>query len=300
MLGTAIEWTDATWNPWQGCTKVSPGCEHCYMYRDLARYGKDPTVVRRSSPQTFDLPLKKNRHGEWAIPDGSKVFICSWSDFFHEAADGWREDAWDIIRERRGLTFQIVTKRVERVADHLPDDWRTGWDHVWLLATAENQAMADVRASQLSQVPAQIRGLSIEPLLGHIDLRFGDSEGVPTALEPFRERQWLIHWVICGGESGPKARPMHPEWARSIRNQCRAAGVPFFFKQWGEWVPSTPKDERYIDGNAIGGYWSAAGKWVDWNQLGESPFMVRVGKKSAGRSLDGLTWSQFPSLGVSG
>src|SRR4051794_20471332 len=121
---SAIEWTDATYNPWRGCDKVSPGCAHCYMFREQRRYGRDPSVVVRAKDPTFYAPLR------WQEP--ALVFTCSWSDWFHEAADSWREDAWDVLRQTPHLTYQILTKRPERITELLPEDWGDGWSNVWL------------------------------------------------------------------------------------------------------------------------------------------------------------------------
>lgn len=218
---SAIEWTDATWNCWHGCEKVSPGCAHCYMYRDKTRYGQNPMVVMRSKPSTFNAPLR------WHAP--ARVFTCSWSDFFIAAADDWRGDAWEIIRATPHLTYQILTKRPERIATRLPSDWGNGWPHVWLGVSVEN-ARWQHRIDVLRAIPAAERFLSLEPLLGPL-----------PALTLAG-----ISWVIVGGESGPKARPMRPEWVRDIRDQCREQTVPFFFKQWGG--TNTKKAGRLLDG----------------------------------------------------
>ena len=221
---TGIQWSGRTWNPWQGCTKVSPGCQNCYMYRDKKRYGQDPATVVRSKAPTFNAPLSK----KWATP--ARVFTCSWSDFFHQDADEWRYEAWDIIRKTPHLTYQILTKRPERIADNLPVtpgqrttqfyDQTWPWSHVWLGTSVENQQFADERIPHLLKVPATIRFLSVEPMLRPIDIsRY-------LAVEPER---W---WVIGGGESGPNYRLCDIDWARSLRDQCVAAGVPFFWKQW--------------------------------------------------------------------
>ena len=170
---TGISWADATWNCWQGCTKVSAGCAHCYMYREKTQYGQDPSIVVRSKPATFNAPLK------WDA--GKRVFVCSWSDFFHEAADAWRADAWSIIRQRTDLTFLILTKRIERAMACLPwgaglADPRTGprkaaaWPNVWLGCSIEDQATADARIPLLLQTPAHVHFVSCEPLLGPVDL----------------------------------------------------------------------------------------------------------------------------------
>jgi protein gp37 len=175
---TAIAWTEKTWNPWQGCTKVSDGCKYCYMYRDKERYGQDPKVVVRSSKSTFNKPLN------WKEP--ALVFTCSWSDFFHEAADEFRAEAWQIIKRTPHLTYQVLTKRPERIMQCLPPDWGEGYPNVWLGTTVENQAAVH-RIATLSEVPAKIRFISFEPLIGPITDKFVSNE---------------IHWVIIGGESG--------------------------------------------------------------------------------------------------
>ena len=316
---TAIEWTATyhadgtktpgrTWNPWQGCKKVSPGCKFCYMYRDKTRYGQDPMTVVRSSPATFNAPLK------WREP--AKVFTCSWSDWFIDEADGWRDEAWDIVRRTPRLTYQILTKRPERILDHLPADWGNGWPNVWLGTSAENQQYADERIPHLLRVPAVVRFLSAEPLLGPVNLtkvgpeRWDVLHGWKPANENYPEgaNTSRVDWVIVGGESGPGARPMHPDWARNLRDQCQAAGVPFFFKQNGEWVPAEhPVMKRepilsYYDSDYKRGIFDGNGTWKFHegtyskyeNILGQ--VMYRVGKKAAGRLLDGVEWNEMPRL----
>jgi protein gp37 len=202
-----IEWTDATWNPWMGCAKVSPGCAHCYMFTDQRRYGTDPAVVRRSKTR-FDEPLR------WKA--ALLVFTCSWSDWFIPAADGWRDEAWDVIRRTPHLTYQILTKRPELIADRLPADWGSGWPNVWLGTSIENRRFVQ-RADVLREAPATVRFISAEPLLGPL---------AGLRLEH-------IDWLIAGGESGPRARRCDPDWVRQLRDRCQAEGVAFFFKQWG-------------------------------------------------------------------
>jgi len=219
---SAIEWTDHTWNPWQGCKKVSEGCQNCYMFRDMIRYGNNPNLIIRSTT-TFDAPLK------WKEP--AKVFVCSWSDFFIEEADGWRGEAWEIIRKTPHLTYQILTKRPERMQKCMPDDWGMGWPNVWLGVTVENQD-AVRRVALLKQVPAKVHFISCEPLLSEIDLY-----SYTTCLE----------WVIAGGESGPKARPAHPDWVRNLLSMCGYLDIPFFFKQWGAYIPMG-QTEHFLDG----------------------------------------------------
>jgi protein gp37 len=200
---SGISWCDRSWNPWQGCIKVSPGCKFCYMYRDKARYGQDPAVVVRSKT-TFDAPLK------WKAPQ--LVFSCSWSDFFLEEADAWRNEAWEIIRRTPQHTYLLLTKRPERIADHLPQDWP--WPHVWLGVSVETQAYR-WRADRLREIPAAHRFLSCEPLLedlGAIDVSH-------------------IDWVITGGVSVRTRRPMEIAWIESLRDRCLTSNVQLFVKQ---------------------------------------------------------------------
>jgi len=204
---SAIEWTDATWNPWRGCTKVSAGCDNCYMFREQERYGRDPSVVVRSKT-TFNDPLK------WGEP--RRVFTCSWSDWFHKDADQWRPEAWEIIRKTPHLTYQILTKRPGRIERHLPwGAFGDPWPNVWLGVSVENQDAA-FRVRQLQTIPAAVRFVSAEPLIGPLALNLSG-----------------IHWLIAGGESGPGHRPMEMDWVRSLRDQCLGAGTAFFLKQLG-------------------------------------------------------------------
>jgi protein gp37 len=199
-----VSWSDQTWNPFYGCLKVSKGCQFCYMYRDLGgRYGGNPSVVTRSKT-TFGAPLT------WKAPQ--LVFTCSWSDFFIEQADEWRLDAWEVIRRRPQHTYLILTKRPERIADHLPQGWP--WPWVWLGVSVETPAYL-WRADQLRAIPAAHRFVSLEPLLA--DLGTINLDG--------------ISWVIVGGESGPQHRPMAIAWVESIVDQCARAQVPAFVKQ---------------------------------------------------------------------
>lgn len=239
---TQVQWTDSTVNFWYGCDKVSPGCASCYAERDMKRYGKDFTSVQRAAAGTFNAPLKWQRALE-LIPRARRprklVFTCSWSDFFHEAADQWRADAWLIIRSCPDLTFQVLTKRPERIADHLPPDWRNGYPNVWLGVSVENNRFYS-RVLQLCAVPAALRFVSAEPLLGPVSLApwLGPRQVLSTG--PDGEPSTFsggIEWVIAGGESG--GRPGHPPrlsdplWSESLLDECRAANVPFFFKQHG-------------------------------------------------------------------
>lgn len=222
-----IQWTDATWNPWHGCRKVSQGCKFCYMYRDKAKYGQDPTVVVRSKGK-FDAPI------HWPI-ENRKVFTCSWSDWFIEEADqpGWRDHAWMIVDNTPYNTYQILTKRPERILSCLPDNWGNGYRNVWLGVSVED-IKAKERIDLLRKVPAAVRFLSIEPLLediGKLDLRG-------------------IHWVIVGGESGNDNgkylyRPCELEWIDNVVNECMRQGVPVFVKQLGTYLSKKLGIERH-------------------------------------------------------
>lgn len=222
---SSIEWTDHTVNFWVGCRKITAGSANCYMFSDQVRYGQDPDVIRRT--KTWGDPLKWNRKAE-AAGVRHKVFTCSWSDFFIEDADPWRDEAWSIIDRCSWLDFLILTKRPERMAGRCRDkrhhlfEPETGppGANVWLGVSVENRQQGLPRIDILRDTPAAVRFLSVEPLLedlGEIDLGGMD-------------------WVIVGGESGPGARPMRPEWVGSIQDQCGAAGVPFFMKQTGTWL----------------------------------------------------------------
>jgi len=204
---TGIEWTDATWNPWRGCHKVSPACAHCYMFREQRRYGRDPNVVVRAAEATFRAPEK------WK--DAKKIFTCSWSDFFIEEADRWRGAAWSIIMDTKRHTYQILTKRPERMlnGECLPFCTATP-KNVWLGVSVENNRFYD-RIAHLQRVSAAVRFLSVEPLLGPVD-------DIPVA---------GLHWVIVGTESGPKARPTELSWIRNLRDRCSEKHVAFFVKQ---------------------------------------------------------------------
>jgi protein gp37 len=211
---SAIEWTDATWNPWMGCERVSPGCAHCYMYREQRQYGHDPEAIRRSKTKFLE-PLR------WHQP--KFVFTCSWSDWFHPGADAWRERAWDVVRQTPHLTYQILTKRPELMADRLPDDWGTGWENVWLGVSIENSRFT-WRADVLREIPAAVRFVSAEPLLGSLF----DTSGRRLPLDLDR-----IDWLIVGGESGPGARPLDLAWAHELAAECDRTATAFFMKQLG-------------------------------------------------------------------
>jgi len=226
---TTIAWTDATWNPWIGCRKVSEGCRNCYAFRGRQRFGQDPLDIHQTAPRTVHAPES------WRGP--RKIFTCSYSDFFIKEADPWRDEAWEIIRRTPWHTYQILTKRSGNIQERLPKDWGNGWQNVWLGVTLENEDVAG-RIPQLLEVPAIVRFLSIEPLLSPIRWEFETPPSIgqpPTTISLS-----ALNWIIVGGESGPDARPMNLDWARALRDSARSYEVPFFFKQTG--------GDRFIDG----------------------------------------------------
>jgi protein gp37 len=228
-----IQWTEATWNPWHGCKKVSDGCKYCYMYRDKDRYGLDPKQVVRSKTK-FDAPLK------WQEP--KLIFTCSWSDWFIEDADEWRAAAWEIIKNTPQHTYQILTKRPENIAGRLPLDWGTGYGNVWLGVSVEHEDAAERRIPLLARIPAHTRFVSFEPLLAPIDLLHAQLLGVMWVLTPDGIRvpcnEGHIHWAIIGGESGNnggryKYRPCKLAWVENLLLQLHERGIPTFVKQLG-------------------------------------------------------------------
>lgn len=393
------EWADRTFNPWSGCTKISPGCANCYAERLSARgmtNGKGERTLgewgpgaprKRTSPANWRKPLRWDRqatgskavcascgldrgfHGPVLAEAGDpqcdadvrtpfvarrpRVFCASLADWLDpEVPAEWLADLLALIDRTPHLDWLLLTKRPELFFSRLwevsaktePDlgpasAWladEDGPDNVWVGTSVEDQQRADERIPHLLRIPARVRFLSCEPLLGPVDLskprimdgglpvpglpiyyEAGPVRVKPTGRTPHEARQqeftrpgrgWVrisqpprIHWVIAGGESGPGARPMHPEWARSLRDQCQAAGVAFHFKQWGEWAPGGSLPGK-PNGRVIGVHAAGMTAWTPDND--HNPFalghpgwrvMSRVGKKAAGRLLDGRTWDEVPS-----
>ncbi|MCU1285921.1 MAG: hypothetical protein JWO13_2271 [Acidobacteriales bacterium] len=366
-----IEWTDASWNPVRGCSRVSEGCRNCYAegvaarfngpgqaYEGLAEFkiiGQGTKKERREAHWTGKVSLVE-RHLEdplrWRRP--RKIFVNSMSDLFHESIpDSWIAIVYGIMAMAHRHTFQILTKRPERQRDFLNmlaaasdpaerllelaidadgdpyfsdpaeacisnaihdvlgvrggENWNVGWPmrHVQQGVSVEDGKTALARIPILLRTAAAVRFISAEPLLGAIDL----SAVQPISLcgqktGTFRKNDCeRLDWVIAGGESGPKARPMHPDWARQLRDQCVAAGVPFFFKQWGEWAPGECADKLPDRTERVATWF--ANKW-DFEQLtpkqseethsDDAPDVYRLGKHAAGALLDGEEWKQFPSV----
>lgn len=206
------------WNLWHGCHKLSGGCKHCYVYRGDARREVDSSVVVRT--KNFDLPLRKKRNGEFKIPPGTFVYTCFTSDFFVEDADKWRAEAWEMIRCRSDLHFMMITKRIDRFSDCLPDDWGDGYDNVTICCTVENQTCADYRLPIYRRAPIKHKIIICEPLLERIDL------------STYAVGEW-IEQIVAGGESGYEARPCDFEWVMDLRRICVENKVDFWFKQTG-------------------------------------------------------------------
>lgn len=207
------------WNPWHGCHKKSSGCLNCYMYRRDAKYDLDSNVVRKT--KNYDIVLRKSRDGTYKIKrDTSYVYVCMTSDFFIEEADDWRRDIWRMIKERDDLNFYIITKRIERFNVSLPDDWGDGYDNVTICVTCENQATADYRLPIFIKLPIKHKEIIHEPMLENINI------------EKYLE-SGQIDKVICGGESGDKARVCNYDWILNTRSQCLKYNVSFHFKQTG-------------------------------------------------------------------
>ncbi|OOG61406.1 hypothetical protein B0E46_15620 [Rhodanobacter sp. B04] len=342
---SAIEWTDATWNPLRGCSRVSSGCQHCYAERVAARFsgpglpyeGLIHPVTKgwngkvRFIPEVLDQPLR------WRKP--RRIFVNSMSDLFHESVpDEWIDQIFEVMERcndtswnpgtrrwtfRGTHTFQILTKRPERMlayvterlakkkahaerfklcpTEAMQNSPAAKWaqqdamhirSHIWCGVSVENQATADERIPLLLQCPAGVRWLSCEPLLGPLNLKNHlQSRYAPGADGIFSDRTGIngrLHWVVTGGESGLGARPMHPDWARSLRDQCASARVPFFFKQWGEFAPYKIYD--FAPGDPY-----PMQKATVFHPPGVKPAdMIKIGKKGAGRLLDGVEHNAYP------
>lgn len=311
---TKIEWCDATVNWWAGCTAVSPACDNCYAKRMAGRLwgtewgtGKPRHQFAGAVAALQALDRKAKRMGQTL-----RVFHNSLSDFFdNEVSQEWRDQAFQAMADTPNLVHLLLTKRIGNVAGMLPplvNTFDKVFPNVWIGATVVNQAEADRDIPKLLAVPAAKRFLSMEPLLGPVDLNViqhtagygcGPCAGCGSAVyidalngssfcaESCDGPMWpAIDWVIAGGESGPNARPMHPDWVRSLRDQCQAAGVAFMFKQWGEWIPST----QHCAAREANGYAPIREFYMD-----RSGRQHRIGKKAAGRLLDGREWNGVPA-----
>lgn len=287
---TKIEWADHTINYWWGCTKVSEGCKFCYAESVDARFHADPHwgpgSTRKLQIETACKQLAK-------VKAGQRVFVNSMSDTFewHPDLDEARLALFDDIARRSDVVFMLLTKRPENVMKLVPPWWGSGFPpNVWMGTTVENQQRANERIPELLEIPAAVRFLSCEPLLGPVDLVGDDFTSDGEGVLPGSLIQG-IHWVICGGESCKSARPMHPDWARTLRDQCAAAGVPFFFKQWGEFGPVQQHKVDLEEYRGKGRMYEDGQPFVDEHGWA----MLRLGKHDAGRLLDGVEHNGLPA-----
>lgn len=327
-MPTKIEWATDSWNPLQDkrkgksgngyhCTKVSPGCANCYAEKTNALRGNGHAFDSRLAEfELVEKTLQKPLH--WRKP--RRVFVQSMGDLFHEDMPFELIDrVFMVMALCPDHTFMLLTKRPEialayliyiAVSVNVPLKELVLPKNVWWGVTAENQEQADRRVPVLLQIPAAVRFVSVEPMLGGINLEFAQctcpwpEDAIKTRhllncpadiRRPGIMKRWSIDWVICGGESGPGARPMHPDWARSLRDQCQLAEIPFFFKQWGEWLeddfsfvwPSGMTPKR-VSVHKI------TGETFDYAYPYNAVEMMRLGKKQAGRLLDGREWDELP------
>ena len=346
MENSNIEWTDHTFNPWTGCTKVSPGCAHCYAESWAKRSGTvqwGPGKPRRRT-KTWGDPVKWNREAEATQLDLTqrqkisdprneqpeiwkarrpRVFSASLADWLDdEVPIEWLADFLKLIHATPNLDWLLLTKRPQNWAPRIeavlkwiearPEwaaetndapwarvrNWLADWfvlgkppSNIWIGTTVENQEMADLRIPQLLHIPAKIRFLSCEPLLGPVDLiAAACPPGIAMCAEFGNDPLRGIHWVIAGGESGPGASPMHPDWPRTLRDQCAAAAVPFLFKQWGEFKAEI-RPGTAIELSSLG-----PGESVAWGDGATNHTLyTKIGKKAAGRHLDGQLHTAFPT-----
>ena len=301
-----IEWTDATWNPVTGCTKISSGCKHCYAEREWARLVHLPAYQGRAFSDVACHPERLNQPLSWTKP--RRIFVNSMSDLFHpDVPDEFIDEVFAAMALATRHTFQVLTKRPERMLAYIsnaemhvrdivkyePAAEKVYWPlpNVWLGVSVEDQDTANVRIRLLLQTPAAVRWISAEPLLELVDLfcvrePSGHTFNALSKKTGIAFRGTGIDWVVAGGESGPKARPTHPGLVRSLRDQCAVADVPFLFKQWGEWqsisdmsiecvykTPGRAPGHRFVDGVEV----------------------YRCGKRAAGRQLDGVLHDEYPS-----
>lgn len=312
-MPTKIEWAEESLNAVTGCTEASPGCANCYarkMSKRLIAMGQEKyfdtidedgrwTGEVRFHPEVLDVPAT------WKKP--RRVFFNSMSDTFHRKVTRSQiHQMLDSIAGYPDHTFIIATKRASRAMieiNYFCDLWTQGnpIPNLWLLVSVENQAMAEKRIPHLLETNVAVRGLSMEPLLGPVNfdpvwLRPSPSAAFSSGRISWNMPSWTrigaysLDWVIVGGESGPSARPIHPDWVRSIRDQCVSAGVPFFFKQWGRFLPidqvrrDDPEEQAMIAAMPAGRQWCEEG----------FPDAFDIGKKKAGRHLDGREWNEYP------
>lgn len=282
-----IEWTDFTYNPWIGCTRVSEACGNCYAelmarYRNWAAWGLGkPRQKTKTVGQVLLYQREAAKAGVYF-----RVFCASLADIFdEEVPPEWREEVWDLIRQSPNLIWLLLTKRPENFARFLPSDWGDGFPNVCLMTTVELSKYLH-RVDILAQTPARWRGLSMEPLLGPVTLKPNHLAG--------------IDWVITGGESGGNARPSNPAWFRSLRDQVQGAGRKFFFKQWGMYAPAAEtvggNGAAYLPGRELPVILRDL-PGPELHRIGATPgveLLARAGKGENGRTLDGCLYLEHP------
>lgn len=224
------------WNPWHGCVRKSEGCDHCYMFFLDGVRGRDGGEIYRTKAG-FDYPLQRNRSGGFKVQSGEMIRVCMTSDFFLEEADEWRDDAWEIMRRRSDVVFFLLTKRPERVAEHLPHDWGDGWKNIFFNVTAENQLRADERIPILLDLPFRHKGVMCAPFIGRVSMRKYLETG-------------QIEQVLCDGENYDGSRPCNFEWVKLLRSECEDNNVSFVFCGTGRRFIKDGKLYK-IEGNGI-------------------------------------------------
>lgn len=210
------------WNPWHGCTKISPGCRYCYVYRQDEMYGSEIASSFCRKTAAFDLPVKLKRDKSYKIPSGTVVFTCFTSDFLLKDADQWRAECWEMIKTRSDLKFYFFTKRIDRLSECIPSDWGDGYENVLIGCTVENQQMADYRLPIFMSLPIRHKSVIVSPLIGPVDI----SDYIDSTIEE----------VSVGGESGMNARLCDFDWVLDLRRQCIEKNVPFLFHQTGAYL----------------------------------------------------------------
>lgn len=319
---TGISWADSTAGLWIGCVEVSPACDHCYARELAERYGwvewgEDRIYCKAgwTLARKFQRAAAKNGGVYPVLGRRRRIFVNSLSDFFdnHKSVI-WRDDAWQLMRECPDVIFMLLTKRPQNIAKMLPPDWGDGWDNVWIGTTVEDQVRANQRIPHLLEIPAAHLFVSMEPLVGPVDLtaicngwyfidalagyKYHDTpDDLPSVSAPCRK----LSWVITGGESGREARVPNIVWFVSLMQQCEDAGTSFHFKQWGEWLYSGPSaiiNGRMVPSAAVEITWPSGKKQTyrgkaiyEWPTGG---VMARVGTKKAGHMLGGREHHEFP------
>ena len=261
---------DLVWNPWHGCHKHSEGCQNCYAFFLDKRYGRDTNEVARNK-SGFDAPVKKDKNGNYKMPAGANIRVCMSSDFFIEEADAWRDEAWAVIRQRPDMMFSLLTKRAERIADHLPADWGEGWANVTFAVSCENQKRLDERLPYLLAVPAKHRWISLKPFIGEVNLAPYLAEG-------------KVEWVLAGGENYLGCRPLHYEWVKAAFEECKRNNVKFTFGQTGNIFVTDGverkihnRTEQAVEALRTGFTWPP----VDINKEIETIYAEKAAKKAA-------------------